>query len=134
MNDTQDRKFHHKRALAALAVSAITLFALPAHHATAAKSTILHEEVIVKKDPTVEVALGKGASELEFRGFPNHYARDLGNQIDLGVGADRALPLDYDLDFLRWSGDGLDQRTEITALSLLRRLALGGQQLVSAEA
>jgi pilus assembly protein CpaC len=60
MNDTQNRKFHHKRVIATVAMTAIALFAVPALHAQAAKSTMLHEEIVVQKDPTIEVALGKG--------------------------------------------------------------------------
>ena len=86
------------------------------------------ELVVTRVYSKEQVALGKGTSGLEFRGFPNYYAPDLGNQIDLGVGADRALSLDYDLDFLRWSGNGLDQRTRIDAFGALRRFCRRDQE------
>ncbi len=60
MNDTLDKKFHHKRFIATFAMTAIALFAFPAQQAHADKSTILHEEIVIPKDPTINIALGKG--------------------------------------------------------------------------
>lgn len=61
MNDTKHRKFHHKRAIASLAVATIAMLSMPMGHGWAAKSTLLQEETVtIKKDQTINVALGKG--------------------------------------------------------------------------
>ncbi|MED5423832.1 MAG: type II and III secretion system protein family protein [Pseudomonadota bacterium] len=60
MSETKNRSSLRRHATAALAIAAIALCTIPAHHSWASKSTLLEEKTEAPKDPTVEIALGKG--------------------------------------------------------------------------
>ena len=60
MNDTLRNRFHSRYSLALMAIIALSALSLPLSQSQAAKSTLLREDVVVKKDDTVNVAIGKG--------------------------------------------------------------------------
>ncbi len=60
MIETKSKFKNTRYAFTALAVAAVALLTVPAHYASAAKSTLLEEKIQSEKDPTVEIAMGKG--------------------------------------------------------------------------
>ena len=60
MNDTLRNKFQYRYTFAVMAIIALSALTLPLSQSQAAKSTLLHEDIVIKKDDTINIAVGKG--------------------------------------------------------------------------